>query len=279
MDSSEAIKLTVRKLESQRYSIKTIKTYSSLLKYFFKHFKGINPEEITKDEILNYMVYLVDKGYSISLQNQVINTIKFFYEKILEYPREYYCVERPRQERKLPIVLSRKEVKAIIDNTHNIKHKSILMLTYSAGLRVGEVLNLMVKDIDSKRMFIHIRSGKGKKDRVVPLAEHALFLLRKYYKEYKPVKWLFEGASGGKYSTRSIQQILRRAVVKSRIRKRVTPHTLRHSFATHLLESGTDIRYIQVLLGHGSVKTTQIYTQVSHAHLQNITSPLDLLYD
>lgn len=279
MDSKEAIEKTIRLMEVQRYSRNTIRTYKSLLTYFFKHFKGVDPDNITKEEILDYMVYLVERGYSLSMQNQVINAIKFFYEKILGYPREYYHVERPIKEKRLPSVLSRNEVKAILDNTHNLKHKCILTIIYAAGLRVGEVLNLMINDIDSRRMLIYIRSGKGKKDRVVPLAEHALFLLRKYYKKYRPDKWLFEGATGGKYSSRSIQQILRRAVVKSRIRKKVTPHTLRHSFATHLLESGTDIRYIQVLLGHGSVKTTQIYTQVSTAYLQNITSPLDLLYD
>lgn len=279
MDSRNAIEETVKRLEAQRYSKNTISTYKSLLTIFFKHFKGIDPEEITKEEILNYMVYLVGRGYSSSYQNQAINAIKFFYERVLGYPREYYHVERPRKEKRLPTVLSREEIKAILDNTPNIKHKSILTITYSAGLRVGEVLNLKVSDIDSKRMVIHIHGAKGKKDRVVLLAQNALYLLRQYYLKYKPVEWLFEGATGGQYSHKSIQNILKRAVIKSKIRKKVTPHTLRHSFATHLLESGTDIRYIQVLLGHGSVKTTEIYTQVSQAFLQSITSPLDLLYD
>jgi site-specific recombinase XerD len=279
MDSKNAVEETVKKLESQRYSKSTIRTYKLLLTCFFNRFKGINPGEIGKEEILNYMVYLVERGYSPSYQNQAINAIKFFYERVLGYPREYYHVERPRKEKRLPTVLSREEVKSILDNTQNIKHKSILTITYSAGFRVGEVLNLKVRDIDSKRMVIHIRGAKGKKDRVVPLAEKALYLLRHYYMEYKPKEYLFEGATGGQYSHGSIQKILKRAAIKSRIRKNVTPHTLRHSFATHLLESGTDIRYIQVLLGHGSVKTTEIYTQVSQAFLQGITSPLDLLYD
>jgi len=278
MDSREAVEKTVKLLEAQRYSKNTISTYKSLLTYFFKHFKGIDPEEITKEEILNYMVYLVERGYSSSLQNQTINAIKFFYERILGYPREYYHIDRPRAERKLPVVLSREEVKQILTQVRNIKHKCLLMLVYSAGLRIGEALDLIHTDIDSKRMLIHIRSAKGNKDRYVTLSPHLLDLLRDYYKAYKPRKWLFEGPNGGQYSYRSSACIFNRAVQKAGIRKHVTLHTLRHSYATHLLEDGTDLRVIQVLLGHNSSKTTEIYTHVSKVFLQKVKSPLDNLF-
>lgn len=224
------------------------------------------------------MAYLVRMGYSISMQDQVINAIKFFYEMILERPREYYHVERPRNERKLPVVLSGEEVREILIQVKNIKHKCLLMLIYSGGLRIGEALNLKPTDIDSKRMLIHIRTSKGNKDRYVTLSKHLLDILRIYYKAYKPKKWLFEGPNGNQYSYRSSVNIFNRAVSKAGIKKQVSLHTLRHSFATHLLEDGTDLRIIQVLLGHNSSKTTEIYTHVSGAQLQKIKSPLDNLF-
>jgi len=186
MDTKEAIKKTIRQLSISRYSNKTIATYKSLLSNFFNHFKGIDPELIAKEEILNYMVYLVERGYSPSLQNQAINAIKYFYEKIPGFPREYYFVERPRRERKLPVILSRDEVKKIFTNVSNIKHKCLLMLLYSSGLRISEALNIRHADIDSKRMLIHIRSAKGKKDRYVTLSRYVLILLRDYFRAYRP---------------------------------------------------------------------------------------------
>jgi len=197
---------------------------------------------------------------------------------ILERPREYYHVERPRNERKLPVVLSGEEVREILIQVKNIKHKCLLMLIYSGGLRIGEALNLKPTDIDSKRMLIHIRTSKGNKDRYVTLSKHLLDILRIYYKAYKPKKWLFEGPNGNQYSYRSSVNIFNRAVSKAGIKKQVSLHTLRHSFATHLLEDGTDLRIIQVLLGHNSSKTTEIYTHVSGAQLQKIKSPLDNLF-
>ena len=242
------------------------------------HYENKSPEEIDKNDIMDYLLHLIDNGASTSLQNQIINAIKFYYEQVLHYPKEYYFVDRPKKEYKLPTVLSLEEVKLIFQNVINLKHKCILMLIYSAGLRIGEALNLQIEDIDSKRMLIHIRSAKGKKDRVVPLSERILKLLRIYYKTYKPKKLLFEGVDGGRYSNRSAQNILNKAVKKTGIKKKVTLHTLRHSYATHLLEAGTDLRYIQVLLGHKNSKTTEIYTHVSQSSLQNIKSPLDLLF-
>lgn len=278
MEINEAIKAVVDKLTVMRYSESTISTYRSLLRNFLLYYQCKSPEEIDKDDIMDYLLHLIDNGASTSLQNQAINAIKFYYEKVLGYPKEYYFIDRPKKEYKLPTVLSLEEVKLIFQNVMNLKHKCILMLIYSAGLRIGEALNLQIEDIDSKRMLIHIRSAKGKKDRIVPLSEKILKLLRIYYKAYKPKKLLFEGMDGGKYSNRSAQNIINRAVKKTGIKKKVTLHTLRHSYATHLLEAGTDLRYIQVLLGHRNSKTTEIYTHVSQSSLQNIKSPLDSLY-
>ena len=172
-------------------------------------------------------------------------------------------------------MLSKDEVKAIMDATHNLKHKCLLGLIYSGGLRVGEAIKLKINDIDSKRMLIHIKGAKGKKDRYTLLSKGFLSLLRTYYKEFKPKVYLFEGQGNDQYSSSSAQSVLRRSVQVSGIKKKVTLHTLRHSFATHLLENGTDIRYIQELLGHNSPKTTMIYTHVTENSLKNINNPFD----
>ncbi|MCF7888991.1 MAG: tyrosine-type recombinase/integrase [Victivallales bacterium] len=189
--------------------------------------------------------------------------------------KEYYELHRPRKENKLPKVLSKIEVKRILASSNNIKHKCILMLIYSAGLRRSELLNLKPTDIDSERMLIHINGAKGKKDRISLLSDNLLKLLRKYYKEHRPKKYLFEGQNGGKYSSTCVANILKKASLKTGIRKNVTPHMLRHSFATHLLEQGTDLRYIQELLGHERSKTTEIYTHVSKKAIDKIKNPID----
>jgi integrase/recombinase XerD len=277
MEINEAIKVMVNQLTVKRYSESTISTYRSLFRKFLLYHREKSIEDISREEIMDYLLHLIDNGASTSLQNQVINAIKFYYEKILGYPKEYYYPERPKKEFRLPAVLSINEVKTIFNNVINLKHKCLLMLIYSAGLRIGEALNLELQDIDSKRMLIIIRQAKGKKDRVVPLSEKMLIVLRKYYVIYRPERWLFEGASGGKYSRQSCEAILRRAVNRSKIRKRITLHTFRHSYATHLLEGGTDLRHIQILLGHRSTKTTEIYPHVTQTQLQNIKSPLDML--
>jgi len=191
--------------------------------------------------------------------------------------RKVYTIDRPRKEKYLPEVLSQEEIVKVMNATVNLKHKAILMTIYSAGLRIGEAINLRVKDIDSKRMQIRVEQAKGKKDRYTLLSNKTLALLRKYVAEYKPKEWLFEGINGGQYSTSSIQANLKIAVDKVGIKKRVTVHTLRHSFATHLLESGTDIRYIQSLLGHSSGKTTEIYTHITTRGFDQIVSPIDNL--
>ncbi len=263
-------------LIQKRYSINTRKVYCHYFKDFQTYFRHDKLEDISTEKINNYILELIQtKNISVSQQNQRINAIKFYYEKILGGEKQYYELHRPKKEHKLPKVLSKNEVKRIFDVTNNLKHKCILMLIYSAGLRRSELLNLTPEDIDSERMLIHINGAKGKKDRISLLSDNLLQLLRQYYKEYHPNKYLFEGQSGGKYSASSVANILKKAAGKAELRKVVTPHMLRHSFATHLLEQGTDLRYIQELLGHGSSKTTEIYTHVSKKAINNIKNPID----
>jgi len=263
-------------LIQKSYSQNTRKTYINYFGDFIKYFKNLNIEKLTITQINNYILELIKtKNISISQQNQRINSIKFYYEKVLGREKQYYNIYRPRKEYKLPKVLSKSEVKSILDSTSNIKHKSILMLIYSAGLRRSELINLKILDIDSKRMVINILGAKGNKDRISLLSENFLKLLREYYKKYKPKEYLFEGMNGGKYSPTSIANILKKASKKANINKNVTPHMLRHSFATHLLEQGTDLRYIQELLGHKSSKTTEIYTHVSKKAIDKIKNPVD----
>lgn len=212
-------------------------------------------------------------------QNQYISAIKFYYEKVLGFDRFILGIDRPRKESRLPNVLTKEEVKSIIQQCSNLKHKCILSLIYSAGLRRSELINLRINDIISDQHLIRIRGAKNKKDRVSLLSEPLLNILRNYYQQYKPQQWLFEGRGlKSKYSTTSIASILREASQKAKIKKKVSPHILRHSFATHLLEQGTDIRYIQELLGHKSSKTTEIYTHVSNRDFRQIKNPLDDLF-
>jgi site-specific recombinase XerD len=266
----------VQKMEVMRYSSNTVGSYTHLFEEFINFYPTREINEITEEEIVTYIRYLVkERGISASYQNQAINAIKFYYEKVKGGTRTFYQLERPLKEQKLPTVLSVEEVQAMIKSCTNLKHKTIMMLCYSGGLRVSELLSLRVKDVDSKRMQLFIRAGKGKKDRYTLLSEKLLPLLRAYYKEYNPKDFLIEGSDGGPYSERSVQSIIKVAVRKVKIAKRVTVHTLRHSFATHLLENGTDLRYIQSLLGHGSSKTTEVYTHVTSKAFKGIKSPLD----
>jgi len=228
------------------------------------------------EQINKYILNLIQlKNISISQQNQRINAIKFYYEKVLGRNKQYYELHRPHKEHKLPKVLSKNEIKRILNSCNNIKHHCILILIYSAGLRRSELIDLEISNIDSERMVININGAKGKKDRISLLSINTLNLLRKYYKEYKPKKYLFEGSKGGKYSSTSIAKLLKNAANKAGIQKNVTPHMLRHSFATHLLEQGTDLRFIQELLGHSSSKTTEIYTHVSKKAIDKIKNPVD----
>ena len=268
----------VKLLRLRRYSGHTIKAYKSHLKLFFEHFHSRKPESLTDEDVRSYLNDMIKyKKISHSYQNQAVNAAKFYFETVLGRPRQTYHLERPQREERLPTVLSLEEVKKIFSMIDNLKHKCLMYLIYSAGLRLGEVINLKIGDVDSKRMLLHIRAAKGKKDRYTILSPAVLDMLREYYKQYCPGEWLFEGIKGDRYSMRSVQNIFVKALEKSRIRKRATVHTLRHSFATHLLESGVDLRYIQELLGHESSRTTEIYTHVSNRNLSKIESPIEKL--
>lgn len=266
------------KLTVLRYSANTIKTYKDCFSEFINYYSTKEINDITQEEIQAFLLYLAEgRHVSTSYQNQAINAIKFYFEKVLKGPRRVYYIERPRKEKLLPSVLSEAEVKKIIESITNLKHRCLIMTCYSAGLRISEALNLKSADIDSKRMMIHIRGGKGKKDRITLLSARLLEILREYYRLYKPREYLFTGQMGGQYSERSAQLVLKAAARRAGITRPVTLHTLRHSFATHLLENGTDLRYIQSLLGHASPKTTQIYTHITTKGFDQIKNPLDNL--
>lgn len=263
-------------LSSKRYSQNTIKTYVEALKSFLVFYNQRTVASLNNDDVITYNnEYILKKGLSVSYQNQIVNAIKLFFTTIFETKMEIEKIHRPKREKLLPNVLSKDEVKALLEAHANIKHKVMLSLLYSCGLRRGELLHLKPSDIDSKRNVVIIRQAKGKKDRITPLSPKILEMLRTYYAAYKPKVWLFEGQGGGAYSEQSLQSVLKQALVKANIKKPVTLHWLRHSYATHLLEAGTDLRYIQELLGHNSSKTTEIYTHVSTKNLQQIKSPFD----
>ena len=264
-----------QKLEMKRYARNTAETYCGCFARFIKHFPNVKLIEIQEEDIKTYIQRLIQNGLSNSTINQSINSIKFYYEVVLGMPNRFYDVERPRPQEKLPEIISKEEVKEMINRTYNLKHQSIISLLYSAGLRRGELLNLKITDIDSKRMTVRVAQGKGKKDRYSILSEQLLLKLRLYFKEYRPEKYLFEGKPGCPYSASSVVKIVRKAAQAAKINKTVKPHTLRHSFATHLLEAGTDLRYIQILLGHNSTKTTEIYTHVATNTFKTIKNPLD----
>jgi integrase/recombinase XerD len=274
---SEVIKLE-EILTLRRYSLNTLKTYKYCFRDFINHYNRISPETISTAQIKAFMLYLVNvKGIAASTQNQYINAIKFYYEQVLQREPQNYHWERPKLRKKLPHVFTEEEIQLLLLSIQNIKHRCILLTIYSAGLRISELVNLKISDIMTSQACIHIKDAKGKKDRYTLLSNQLLLLLRNYYKEYQPDYWLFEGATGGQYSKSSIQKIFKRALEASGILKSATVHTLRHSFATHLLERGVNLRYIQTLLGHSSSKTTEIYTHISNKDLSKISSPLDFL--
>jgi integrase/recombinase XerD len=264
-------------LEQRRYSANTVKTYMECLRVFFSFHSIKTPNEIGLEELYFFnKEYILRRNCSISYQNQVINAIKLFYRSQFNRRFDIDQIERPRREKKLPNVLSKQEVKKILEAPVNMKHRLMLCLIYACGLRRSELLNIVPSDIQSERNLLFIRQSKGKKDRVVPIGNFLIEQLREYYKLFRPKVYLFEGQyAAERYSDRSLQLVLKGAVKKAKINKPVTLHWLRHSYATHLLESGTDLRYIQELLGHGSSKTTEIYTHVSTRNIQQIRSPFD----
>jgi integrase/recombinase XerD len=265
-----------RYLRSKRYSESTIKTYSEALKSFLTFYKEKSVYEITNDDVIIYNNSFILKNHlSSSYQNQIVNALKLYFTTQRGFKINIDQIHRPKREKTLPNVLSKEEVKQLLEAHSNIKHKTMLSLIYSCGLRCGELIALKPVHIDSKRNIVLIKNSKGKKDRIVPLSAKILEMLRDYYKIYKPTTYLFEGQTAGTpYDDRSLQQVLKQAMQKVGITKPVTLHWLRHSYATHLLENGTDLRYIQEILGHSSSKTTEIYTHVSTAILQKINLPI-----
>ena len=264
-------------LISQRYSPNTIKTYTEALGVFFQFHSNKAAEQLEIADIIDFNTgYILRKNLSASYQNQVINAIKLFYRNRLNRVMDLNNIQRPRREKRLPNVLSKQEIKAILEAPTNLKHRAMLSLIYACGLRRSELLNLSLSDVHSDRNLLFIRQSKGKKDRVVPISNKIIEMLREYYKAYKPKTWLFEGQiPNTKYSEMSLAKVLKQALKKAGNQKPVSLHWLRHSYATHLLESGTDLRYIQELLGHASSRTTEIYTHVSTKNLQQIRSPFD----
>lgn len=263
-------------MEQRRYANSTIKTYCNVLMVFLNWTQKV-PADISQEDIIKFNHgYIIRNKFSASYQNQAINAIKLFFERIEERKLEISSIERPLREKKLPNILSKTEVKALLGAVRNVKHRMMLTTIYACGLRSNELLNLRLEDVNSKRNFLIIRQAKGKKDRYVPISDKLINELRDYYKSYQPRKWLFEGErEGERYSARSLQLVLKKTLGKTKIRKPVSLHWLRHSFATHLLENGTDLRYIQELLGHQSPKTTMIYTHVSELSISKIKMPYE----
>jgi len=277
IDTQEEKERFEKWLKYKRYSPNTIKTYTDALVVFLNFFNHKPVSQLTNDDVVLFVnQYILKQKFSFSYQNQIVNALKLYFREVRKSKIEVESLQRPRREHKLPNVLSKEEVKAILQAPTNIKHRAMLSLIYACGLRRSELLNLKIGDVDSKRHMLIIRNAKGYKDRQVPISDKTIEMLREYYKAYKPKIWLFEGQKRGeKYSEESLAKVLKHAVKKANFRKPVTLHWLRHSYATHLLEAGIDLRYIQELLGHRSSKTTEIYTHVSQNSLHKMKSPFD----
>lgn len=260
----------------KQYSYSTIKAYSTNLKALFIFYDKVSPTQLSSDHLRTYLLHLIKfKKIAASTQNQIINAYKAYAEKILGQPKMIIEIPRPKKPKQMPNVLSQKEVKKLLSTPTNLKHKLILVLIYSSGLRLSEVINLRKTDIQLERMNMHIKSGKGKKDRMVALARQAIPLIDEYLKSYSPSYWLFEGNTGGQYSARSVQSIFYRTLEASKVNAYATVHTLRHSFATHCIENGYSVALVQHALGHDSIKTTERYLHLSNKEIKKLKSPLD----
>ena len=266
------------KLVRMRYSKATYDNYMIQFRMFLMHIHPTPVEQVNERIVHSYMLYLVnEKKVSPATQNQAINAIKFYLEQVMEGERRVYYTERPRKEWKLPVVLSNDEVKTLFYHTDNVKHRAIMFLFYSSGLRMSELLHLKWIDLDPGRKLIYVRCGKGKKDRRTILSPLAYDYLTHYKGIYSTNEWVFEGVRGGPYTARSVNNMIKRNARRAGIEKNISAHTLRHSFATHMLEGGADLRYIQALLGHESSKTTERYTHITQTGLDKLHSPLDVL--
>ncbi len=266
-------------LRLKNFSDSTIKVYVQAVEKFAK-FLGRSPDESTAEDVRAFLIHELDRGLSRSYCVIQQNALRHLYLDTLGRTDELQSIPRPKRERRLPVVLSREEVRRLFAVTGNLKHKALLMVAYDAGLRLSEILNLRSEDIDSQRMVIRVRQGKGKKDRYTRLSAGLLKLLREYWREYHPESLLFPGAHPNKrYDIATPGHILKKLCRKAGITKRVSMHTLRHSFATHLLEAGTNLRVIQRLLGHANIQTTCLYTHISIEDLREAPSPMELLKD
>jgi integrase/recombinase XerD len=276
--SRQASKM-MEQMQLRIFSSNTIRSYTAAFMQFESYFYGKKQvADITKPEIEAFLLHQIQHHQAGTDHiRTLINAIKFYYEQVLRLPKQMYDLPRPQKLQRNPVVLSEYEIERLFNAVTNSKHKVILFTGYAAGLRVSEIVHLRIADIDSQRMQISVKQSKGKKDRMVMLSEKLLAVLRIYVKQYKPKDYLFEGLKGGMYSIRSVQFIFAEAKQKARILKKGNTHLLRHSFATHLLESGTDIRIIQELLGHNSPVTTMQYTHVSKREINKVASPFDKL--
>jgi len=268
----------IEDLQIRNYSPHTIDAYIRCVANFAKHF-GKSPEALTPADVREYQLFLLQqRRVSWAVLNQTVCALRFFYQQTLGRKWMIEFIPYPKRVKKLPLVLSQQEVLALLQAATNLKHHTILATIYATGLRVSEAANLLVSDIDSDRQLIAVRQGKGRKDRFVLLSPKLLELLRRYWKAYRPAPYLFPGDIPGRpISSDGIEYLCHKAATAAKLSKPVTPHSLRHSFATHLLEAGTDLRTIQLLLGHNSLRTTAIYLHVSNLALRSTTSPLDLL--
>lgn len=268
------------KLQIRKYSQSTFTTYGVYFKQFLAAHPNQDPKDITEEQIIAFVLKTVkEHNYATKTQNQIINAIKFYYEKVLGMKKREYWIPRPRKEFKLPVVASEEEVVRLLVAAGNLKHQCIIGLLYSAGLRRAELTGMRIADVDFDRKQVIVKGGKGKKDRISLLSDRIAAALHKYILEYKPNYWLFEGRNRKPYSGENIGAIVSKACKTAGIQKNISPHVLRHSFATHLMDKGTDTRYIQELLGHANIKTTAIYAHVSTRDLQKIVSPLDRIFN
>jgi site-specific recombinase XerD len=263
-------------LDDNRYSKRTRESYLSMLEFFFRYFSGRDPEEITEEEISRFIYdFVIRLGYSAAYQNQIVSAIKTYYTISGKGKLKPEILERPRRSRALPKVFSKEEVSRILNSGRNLKHKVLLWMIYSCGLRRSEVTNIRLDDLDRNRNILFIREGKGKVDRIVPVSQKVWEKIDEYLDAFGPREYLFEGQAGGRYSSESVYRVFKSALLRAGIKKDVGVHSLRHSYATHLHENGLDIRYIQELLGHKSTRTTEIYTHVSRRNLIQVRSPIE----
>jgi len=276
--NKEALKAMQNMLVLKSYSPSTQRIYLAEFGHLLGILKTYPVKNLTPKRLKDYFLYCAQELHMGERKlNGKINAIKFYFEQVLHQPKMFFDIPRPKKPSTLPSLLSKTDVKKILNQPSNLKHQLALFLCYGLGLRVSEVAALKINHIDSSRMQVKIVGAKGKKDRYLPLPEKLLPLLRQYYKQYKPKDYLLEGQYGGPYSKSSIQQVFKRARIKAGVKKEISIHGLRHSYATHLLEAGADLRFIQELLGHHSIKTTQVYTKVSNQSILKIKSPLDVL--